>query len=49
MVLACFPEGRRRRLISGMDHLPTTEAAVTALRVLAESYEREIPQDQGHP
>lgn len=29
-------------MISGMDHLPTTEAAVTALRALAEGYEREI-------
>ncbi|MGY3202791.1 hypothetical protein [Streptomyces sp. TE5632] len=29
-------------MISGMDHLPTTEAAVTALRTLAERYEREI-------
>ncbi|MEU6524546.1 hypothetical protein ABZ892_17420 [Streptomyces sp. NPDC046924] len=29
-------------MISGMDHLPTTEAAVTALRALAERYEREI-------
>lgn len=29
-------------MIHGMDHLPTTEAAVTALRVLADAYEREI-------
>jgi hypothetical protein len=29
-------------MISGMDHLPTTEAAVTALRALAAEYAREI-------
>ncbi|SMF64021.1 hypothetical protein SAMN02745830_04962 [Streptomyces sp. Amel2xC10] len=29
-------------MISGMDHLPTTEAAVTALRALADAYGREI-------
>ncbi|MGW5210361.1 hypothetical protein ACWEQO_03870 [Streptomyces sp. NPDC004051] len=34
-------------MISGMDHLPTTEAAVTALRALAERYEREIEVTHG--
>ncbi|WP_055693101.1 hypothetical protein [Streptomyces prasinopilosus] len=29
-------------MINGMEHLPTTEAAVTALRELADLYEREI-------
>ncbi|MFD5569609.1 hypothetical protein [Streptomyces cadmiisoli] len=29
-------------MILGMDHLPTTEAAVTALRAIAEEYTREI-------
>ncbi|WP_406469302.1 hypothetical protein OH738_19890 [Streptomyces hirsutus] len=29
-------------MISGMEHLPTTEAAVTALRALADVYGREI-------
>ncbi|MGX1546046.1 hypothetical protein [Streptomyces adustus] len=29
-------------MISGMDHLPTTEAAVTALRAIAATYAREI-------
>ncbi|MDL5202578.1 hypothetical protein [Streptomyces sp. ALI-76-A] len=29
-------------MLSGMDHLPTTEAAVTALRALAEEYAREM-------
>jgi hypothetical protein len=29
-------------MINGMDHLPTTEAAVTALRALAHEYAREI-------
>lgn len=29
-------------MIRGMDHLPSTEAAVTALRALARAYEREI-------
>ncbi|MFI8305562.1 hypothetical protein ACIF80_19390 [Streptomyces sp. NPDC085927] len=29
-------------MISGMDHLPTTEAAVTALRTLADAYGREV-------
>ncbi|MEU6258676.1 hypothetical protein [Streptomyces sp. NPDC047043] len=29
-------------MISGMDHLPTTEAAVTALRAIAAEYAREI-------
>ncbi|CAL9486943.1 hypothetical protein [Streptomyces sp. enrichment culture] len=29
-------------MIGSMDQLPTTEAAVTALRALAETYEREI-------
>lgn len=29
-------------MISGMDHLPTTEAAVTSLRAIAAEYAREI-------
>ncbi|MFG2789059.1 hypothetical protein [Streptomyces sp. NPDC048419] len=29
-------------MIKGMDHLPTTESAVTALRALADEYAREI-------
>ncbi|KOU62586.1 hypothetical protein ADK57_24500 [Streptomyces sp. MMG1533] len=29
-------------MIGGMDHLPTTEAAVTALRIIAAEYAREI-------
>lgn len=29
-------------MIGGMEHLPTTEAAVTALRALADRYGREI-------
>lgn len=29
-------------MIHGMDHVPTTEAAVTALRSLADAYQREI-------
>ncbi|MFF7854630.1 hypothetical protein [Streptomyces sp. NPDC007904] len=29
-------------MIGGVSHLPTTEAAVTALRALAETYDREI-------
>ncbi len=29
-------------MIDGMEHLPTTEAAVTALRALADRYGREI-------
>ncbi|BFO22924.1 hypothetical protein SHKM778_93120 [Streptomyces sp. KM77-8] len=29
-------------MIGGMDHLHSTEAAVTALRALADTYEREI-------
>ncbi|MDX2542900.1 hypothetical protein ACOT81_24070 [Streptomyces sp. WI04-05B] len=33
-------------MIEGMDHLPTTEAAVTALRALAAEYSREI--EVGH-
>ncbi|ELP62530.1 hypothetical protein STRTUCAR8_05683 [Streptomyces turgidiscabies Car8] len=33
-------------MIEDMDHLPTTEAAVTALRVLAAEYSREI--EVGH-
>ncbi|MBY8346080.1 hypothetical protein LXH13_20860 [Streptomyces spinosirectus] len=32
-------------MIEGMDHLPTTEAAVTALRALADEYAREIEVD----
>lgn len=32
-------------MIEGMDHLPTTEAAVTALRALAAEYAREIEVD----
>ncbi|MFC5957696.1 transposase [Streptomyces pratens] len=37
-----FPDGRRRRMTSGMERLPTTEAAVTALRAFADVYGREI-------